>query len=145
MSLSKTKVERQKIYNRKTWLKKRRAKEDYILDKTGGKCELCTLHWPSDVLCFHHLKPEDKEFELQLKNWTISDLNKVLEEADKCAILCMNCHALEHKALHRGETLINDQEAYSRYRNKRFSSKPSVDDWNERPSDTKQEGVLVPF
>lgn len=40
---------------------------------------------------------------------------------------------------------IDDQEAYSRYRNKRFSSKPSVDDWNERPSDTKQEGVLVPF
>jgi 5-methylcytosine-specific restriction endonuclease McrA len=42
-----------------------------------------------------------------------------LKEAKKCVILCMNCHALEHKALNRGETLINDPDAYLRYRNHR--------------------------
>ena len=106
---------------------------------------MCKEHWPSDILCFHHLNSEDKEFQLETKNWNNNKLNKALEEAEKCAILCMNCHALEHKALSRGETLLNDKEAYSRYRNKRFSGEPSVDDRNERPSDTEQEGICIPF
>ena len=123
----------------------RSRRESYILKKTGGTCELCKEHWPSDILCFHHLNSEDKEFQLETKNWNNNKLNKALEEAEKCAILCMNCHALEHKALSRGETLLNDKEAYSRYRNKRFSGEPSVDDRNERPSDTEQEGICIPF
>ena len=132
-------------YDIKYNTKVRARREAYILNKTEGKCQLCEQHWPSDILCFHHLDPKEKEFNLSVRSWGNKNLNKALEEADKCAILCMNCHALEHKALNRGETLLNDKEAYSRYRNKRFSGEPSVDDRNERPSDTEQEGISIPF
>jgi hypothetical protein len=26
---------------------------------------MCLLHWPSDVLCFHHLDPAKKKFGLK--------------------------------------------------------------------------------
>ena len=121
--------------------KKLRARKDsYIINKTGGICELCKDHWPSDVFCFHHLIPEEKEFNLNVRNW--ADLNKALEEAKKCVILCMNCHALEHRALNRGETLLNDEEAYSRYRNHRFSSYENLDDRDEGLSDEDEEEFL---
>ena len=48
----------------KYYYKIRSRKESYILKKTGGKCELCKSHWPSDVLCFHHLDPKEKKFSL---------------------------------------------------------------------------------
>ena len=118
--------------------KKLRARKDsYIINKTGGICELCKDYWPSDVFCFHHIVPEEKEFNLAIRKW--SDLNKALEEAEQCAILCMNCHALEHRALNRGETLLNDEEAYSRYRNHRFSSYENLDDRDEGLSNRDEE------
>jgi|TARA_R110000772_G_scaffold21514_3_gene59083 hypothetical protein len=123
-------------YDLKYHKKLRERKDSYILGKTGGRCELCTDHWPSDVLCFHHLVPEEKEFGLAIRKW--ADLNKALGEAKKCAILCMNCHALEHKALKRGETLINDNKAYLRYRNHRFSSYKDLDDRNEGSTEWEQ-------
>ena len=55
-------------------------------------------------------------------------MNKeVFQEAAKCAILCSNCHRLEHVALKNGETLIYDKEAYTRYRNYRFARKQGMD------------------
>ena len=114
-------------YDNKYYYKIRSRKESYILKKTGGKCELCKSHWPSDVLCFHHLDPKEKKFSLGIPSWASNRLDDTLKEAEKCAVLCMNCHALEHKALNRGETLINDYGAYIRYRNHRFSGNGSVD------------------
>lgn len=138
-------------YDRKHHSKLRSRKEAYILRKTGGTCELCKEHWPSDILCFHHLNPEDKEFNLNVRKWKAKNIGNVLREADKCAILCMNCHALEHKALNRGETLINDPDAYLRYRNHRFTKQPDLfdradmDDRNDGPGDEDEEEFPYAF
>lgn len=138
-------------YDRKHHSKLRSRKESYILRKTGGTCELCKEHWPSDILCFHHLNPEDKEFNLNVRKWGAKNIDNVLREADKCAILCMNCHALEHKALNRGETLINDTDAYLRYRNHRFTKQPDLfdradmDDRNDGPGDEDEEEFPYAF
>ena len=122
-------------------------KAQYIESRCGHACEICGEQFCSDVFQFHHRVPSEKNFGLSQSRWRgvkkVPD--KTLLEAEKCVILCPTCHAFEHIALKRGETLLNDQEAYSIYRNHRFSGNGSVDDWNERPSDTKQEGVLVPF
>jgi len=42
----------------------------------------------------HHVVPEEKETTISkiiLSNW-----DKVLDEAQKCLLLCPNCHRLEH-------------------------------------------------
>lgn len=129
----------------------RERREAYILQETNGKCSMCLLHWPSDVLCFHHLDPAKKKFGLEAQTWGDRSEEKVLKEAKKCVILCMNCHALEHKALKRGETLINDPDAYLRYRNHRFTKQPDLfdradmDDRNDGPGDEDEEEFPCAF
>jgi hypothetical protein len=59
--------------------------------------KLCCIECGEDhpaVLSFHHRERSKKSF-------TISDsyhmsLDKLLKEADKCDILCLNCHAKKH-------------------------------------------------
>lgn len=61
--------------------------------KKGGKCSKCNedrLH----VLEFHHLDPKQKVDQINnlvqfygMKNWHIAE-----QEADKCILLCSNCH-----------------------------------------------------
>ena len=65
-------------YDRKYHLMMRSRRESYILKKTGGTCELCKEHWPSDILCFHHLNPEDKEFDLPARKWSNKNLDNAL-------------------------------------------------------------------
>ena len=116
----------------------KRRKDYYIGKTTKGVCGLCKLKWPSDVLCFHHLNPDNKLFELQAgTGWGKHTLEKCIDEAAKCAILCMNCHTLEHTALRRGESLIGNEEAYIRYRNHSIASYESVDGGDDGPEDRR--------
>ena len=50
------------------------------------------------ALHFHHLNPNEKEFTLSQINLNdnIFSLEKVLQEVDKCILLCANCHIEEH-------------------------------------------------
>ena len=54
------------------------------------KCSKCeeSRHW---VLDFHHTNPEEKEKSVS-KLIKTSTKEKVLEEIDKCVVLCSNCH-----------------------------------------------------
>lgn len=100
----------------------------YIKMSTNYSCEVCGGTYPEEVLEFHHRDPSKKEFGLKSSKWRSHRLNKeVFQEAAKCAILCSNCHRLEHVALKNGETLIYDKEAYTRYRNYRFARKQGLD------------------
>ena len=103
----------------------RRNRSLYIKNRTGYRCECCGEEFPEEVLEFHHRDPETKKFGLDAKVWRrkLAYLyNKdVIAEADKCVILCSNCHRLEHVAIKNGETLIDDKDAYHRYRNHRYS------------------------
>ena len=54
-------------------------------------------------LDFHHLDPQDKEFDwskLRLKKWDL-----ILKELSKCILLCRNCHG----ELHNPQAFIDDQ------------------------------------
>jgi len=44
------------------------------------------------ALHFHHLEPADKRLELNAKGISLS-LDTLRAEAQKCALLCSNCHA----------------------------------------------------
>ena len=59
----------------------------------GDHCQLCGKSYPNSVYEFHHLNPDDKEFNLGSSSTTRSRESYV-NEANKCCMLCANCHRL---------------------------------------------------
>jgi transposase len=70
---------------------RRRVKERLVL-RAGGRCQLCGYDRYYGALQFHHRNPEEKEFSIS-RNGTTRSYAEVCAEADKCALLCANCHA----------------------------------------------------
>ena len=110
----KKKTGQQKTYNQKMMEKRNRIKE-LCIDYLGGKCQYeptCQSPFLPEadpcafVFHFHHRDPGTKKFEIsrrfrkggkfagQIK--TVSDLRQadpeLVEELDKCQLLCANCH-----------------------------------------------------
>lgn len=70
---------------------RRRVKERLVL-RAGGQCQLCGYNRYYGALQFHHRNPARKEFSIS-RNGTTRSYAEVCVEADKCALLCANCHA----------------------------------------------------
>jgi hypothetical protein len=62
----------------------------------GKKCEECGYGRNSAALEFHHTGPALKEFQLDLRSLSNRKWQLVLAEAEKCRLLCSNCHAELH-------------------------------------------------
>lgn len=77
---------------------KRRAIKRMLIMRAGGKCQRCGYNKSMRALEFHHLSPIEKDFGLS-KNLT-KNITKLKEEADKCILLCSNCHAEIHQELY---------------------------------------------
>lgn len=58
--------------------------------KTKTPCADCGINYPYWIMQFDHLR--DKEFTIGLSG-NHSSMTRVLEEIDKCEIVCANCHA----------------------------------------------------
>jgi len=115
-------------------------KQRYI-DGRGGVCEACGEKYPVELMDFHHLDPTTKVFCLGQDKWRKKEVQQIVfDEAEKCAILCSNCHRLEHVALRRGESIINDKEAYHRYRNHRFTDNEPEQGSHDRDDGPTDEG-----
>lgn len=71
-------------------------KRDLVLYK-GNKCEICNYHKNYAALCFHHLDPNEKEFQISKKENMRKDIGVLRLEVDKCQLLCHNCHCEVHK------------------------------------------------
>ena len=86
-------------YNKQNVIKRRRQNKEYLVEYKGGKCERCGYNKCISALEFHHLDPTTKE----TKNLgTTQALSKQIEEADKCILVCANCHREIHHELHNG-------------------------------------------
>lgn len=62
------------------------------------KCKECDEEHLA-ALAFHHRDPSTKSFKLaeKLNNWKVNDNMEILfKEAEKCDILCHNCHIIHH-------------------------------------------------
>jgi hypothetical protein len=60
----------------------------------GGKCEKCGRIFHPDVYDFHHRDPKTKEniiTQVMDRGWP-----QTKREIDMCALLCANCHRIEH-------------------------------------------------
>lgn len=63
----------------------------------GGNCNSCSLQANKDNLAcfeFHHRDPAEKDFQIGRvanKSW-----HSIVNELDKCELLCSNCHKQKH-------------------------------------------------
>ena len=79
-------------------IKRRKKTKELLVEYKGGKCEICGYDRCIDALEFHHLDPNEKEFGIAQKGYTRSiEANKA--EADKCLLVCSNCHREIHSGL----------------------------------------------
>jgi len=63
-----------------------------LVEEAGGCCVICGYARCQRALQFHHLDPAAKEFHLGHGGHTRA-LSRSRVEAEKCALLCANCHA----------------------------------------------------
>jgi hypothetical protein len=75
----------------------RRKKKSALIEYKGGMCVICSYDKCQQVLQFHHTDPNEKEFTIA-SSGTI-DLDKLKKEADKCVLVCANCHGEIHAGL----------------------------------------------
>jgi len=83
------------IYDAKKYI----ARATALFEHKGGKCEHCNLRDldnPS-IYDYHHVNPATK-FQ-SVTTMMGGSLVKLHAEADKCILLCANCHRIEHARL----------------------------------------------
>ncbi len=73
-------------------LKRAKKLRNLILDLEGRKCLLCSYNKCEYSLHFHHLNPTIKKFGLTAKFLRSRSIKRVLQELDKCILVCANCH-----------------------------------------------------
>lgn len=83
----------------KNHIKKRKAD---LIKVFHSKCCLCGFNAFQEALEFHHVNPEEKKFGLSDSNAITKALDKQLEEAKKCILVCSNCH----RGIHAGHLTI---------------------------------------
>ena len=72
-----------------------KRKYEYVL-KRGGCCERCGYNKNLSALEFHHKNPDEKDFQIDLRKFSNTSLDKLEVELDKCELLCANCHRELH-------------------------------------------------
>jgi len=75
---------------------KRRKAE--LIKAKGGACSNCGYNRSQCALSFHHRDPSKKSFGLDARRIANRAWKRVLAEAEKCDLLCLNCHAELHFA-----------------------------------------------
>lgn len=66
-----------------------------LVERFGGKCMRCGFNEEPLVLQFHHRDPSQKEFKIS-ETVRLNIDEKLLNECNKCDLLCPNCHAIHH-------------------------------------------------
>ena len=72
--------------------RRRRKVKSILVAEAGGACCICGYAGNMRALHFHHLEPDQKRLEINAKGVSLS-LQTLRAEAQKCVLLCSNCHA----------------------------------------------------
>jgi|AntRauTorcE11897_2_1112592.scaffolds.fasta_scaffold20558_2 hypothetical protein len=87
----------------KNQTKRRIERKLKAIEYKGGVCFCCGETYPYPAMQFHHRNPDEKESiwnTLRFQSW-----DKVIEELDKCDLLCANCHSIHHSNYSPEETV----------------------------------------
>lgn len=84
----------------------RRRRKENLIKVCGAKCNICGYDKVQGALEFHHIQPDKKEYGIA-ENGTCHDLEADLAEANKCILVCANCHREIHSGLYSEQELFN--------------------------------------
>jgi transposase len=73
-------------------VRRRRKMKRILVAEAGGACRICGYDRDMRALHFHHLEPSQKRHEINAKGVALA-LETLRAEAQKCILLCSNCHA----------------------------------------------------
>jgi transposase len=90
---------------------RRRRLKELLVQEAGGRCCLCGYNGYLDALEFHHLDPAEKKLPISNYGTTLS-LEALRAEAEKCVLVCSNCHAEVEAGVAQ---LDSDPRARARY------------------------------
>lgn len=85
----------QRKMSRRKWLRAKEKKKRLVALK-GGKCIHCGYNKCMRSLAFHHRDSSQKSFPLSVSSIAGRSWEKLIIEAEKCDLLCMNCHMELH-------------------------------------------------
>ena len=76
--------------------KRGRDRKLALIQIKGSKCSRCGYDKNFAALELHHSDPATKEFQLDLRSLSNRKWDVILREAEKCDLVCSNCHAEIH-------------------------------------------------
>lgn len=94
-------------YIKRAVTKRRKKLKTMLVEYKGGQCMICGYRRSPDVLEFHHVDESKKEFGLSIRGLTRS-WERMRTEADKCVLLCANCHREVHAGIVQLPQVIGD-------------------------------------
>jgi transposase-like protein len=83
---------------------RRRNVKRQLVAEAGGRCRICGFSGHPAALHFHHLDPATKEFHLGHQGQSRA-IDRMRAEAEKCILLCANCHALVEAGVQKAPTM----------------------------------------
>jgi len=76
--------------------KRGRLRKLDLIKMNRGSCEKCGYDKNYAALEFHHVDSASKFFQLDLRSLSNRKWSVIVKEAEKCILLCSNCHAELH-------------------------------------------------
>lgn len=73
-----------------------RERKTKLIEMKGGCCQVCGYNKNSAALSFHHRDPENKAYNIDSRKLSNTSWDSLLLEAEKCDLLCANCHMEHH-------------------------------------------------
>lgn len=73
----------------------RKKRKQRLVQVFGGCCSMCGYNKCQRALHFHHIDPSNKSFMIS-REGSCRAWKRMLKEAEKCILLCANCHAEMH-------------------------------------------------
>lgn len=97
-----------------------------LINMKGGKCEICGYNKNLSALEFHHINPNEKKFNIDGRNISNKSMKSLIEESQKCKLLCSNCHKethFSHYELNETKKLLNDNKHLIKEKKEYFCKK----------------------
>ena len=80
-----------------------KRRKSNLIKVFGGKCCICGFNKWQSALEFHHVNPNEKDFNITAET-TTKAIEKQLKELRKCILVCANCH----RGIHSNNLTIPD-------------------------------------
>ncbi|MFO8022248.1 MAG: hypothetical protein R6U65_07265 [Perlabentimonas sp.] len=98
---AKANPDKKKLQNQRYYDKHRRSQRQIqrlrvLRDLKVNGCAICGYNDCITALVFHHVDRRDKAFCINMRTMTDKQDELIIEELNKCILLCMNCHAEIH-------------------------------------------------